>query len=101
MNAQQTNAEDENQPLSAAEVASLLSTLCVRLGFCLPPAESERLCQTVPSSIDAFTDAVFTAEGLPPETADRHLYRQVRASVAAAFKRHSDHEQLLPIDRNA
>jgi hypothetical protein len=34
----------------------------------------------------AFTDAVFTAEGLPPETADRHLYRQVRDMVAAAFR---------------
>jgi hypothetical protein len=33
-----------------------------------------------------FTDAVFSAEGLPPETADRHLYRQVRDLVAAAFR---------------
>ena len=87
--------------MSASEVASLLSTLCTRLGFCLPPAESERLCRVVPSSIDAFTDAVFTAEGLPPDTADRHLYRQVRVLVANAFQRHSDHEQSFPIDRNA
>ena len=101
MNAQPLNTEDEHQPLSAAEVASLLSTLCVRLGFCLPPVESERLCRVVPESIDAFTDAVFTAEGLPPDTADRHLYRQVRSLVAAAFQRHSHHGQPLPIDRNA
>src|SRR5260221_8491646 len=101
MNAQQSSVPAENQPLSGAEVTSLLSTLCTRLELCLPPAESERLRRVVPSTIDAFTDAVFAAEGLPPETADRHLHRQVRALVADSFQRHSDHEQSLPIDRNA
>jgi hypothetical protein len=101
MNVQQSSIPAGNQPLSAAEVASLLSTLCVRLGFCLPPAEAERLCQAAPSSIDAFTGAVLMTEGLSPDTTDRQLNRQVRALVAAAFQKHLDHEQFLPTDRNA
>jgi len=40
----------------------------------------------VPSSIDAFTDAVLNAEGLSPDTADRQLDRKVRALVTAAFQ---------------
>ena len=93
MNAQYSRVAGETQPLSAAEVTALLSTLCVKLGFCLPPTESERLCRAVPPSIDAFTDAVFVAEGIQPDTASRHTYRQVRALIADAFQRHCDHEQ--------
>jgi hypothetical protein len=37
--------------------------------------------------VRAFTDAVFSAEGLDPDAADRHLYRQVRDVVASAFQK--------------
>ena len=71
--------------LKPAEVTLLLSELCKKLGFCLLLSEIERLSATPPSGVDAFADAVFLAEGMNPEMADRHLYRQVRAVVRDAF----------------
>jgi hypothetical protein len=71
--------------LSSIETERLLYELCVRLGFCLPPAERERLANSPPGTVREFTDAVFVAEGLDPMTADRALYRQVKAMVANAF----------------
>ena len=58
----------------------LLEDLCVRHGLCLPPAARLRLRQAPPVGVDAFTDAVLTAEGLgdPPPTG---LRRQVRGVV--------------------
>ena len=73
--------------LSYEEAAWLLNDLCVRLGFCLPPKEIERLEANPPSDIDGFTRAVFVAEGMNPDTAERKIYRQVRHIVAAAFER--------------
>jgi hypothetical protein len=72
--------------LTDHEVLRLLDKLCIELGFCLPPAEIERLANDPPVDVLRFTDAVFRAEGLNPELADRHLYRQVRDSVAQAFR---------------
>ena len=69
----------------AAAIERLLDQLCVDLGFCLPPGERARLSKAPPESIKSFTDAVFTAEGLSPETADKHLWRQVRDRVAKCF----------------
>jgi hypothetical protein len=69
------------------EVEALLYKLCVDLGFCLPPVEQDRLASDPPKDVRAFTDAVFSAEGLDPATADRHLYRQVRDVIAAALQR--------------
>jgi hypothetical protein len=45
-----------------------------------------RLAERPPENAQAFTDAVSSAEGLDPSTADRHLYRQVREMVLAAFR---------------
>lgn len=73
--------------LSEAEVDRLLNDLCVRLGFCLPPRVKERLRVNPPANVRGFADAVFWAEGLNPETAVRHLYRQVHEMVATAFDR--------------
>ncbi len=73
--------------LSDRHTRQLLNDLCVELGFCLPRADVERLAAAPPTDVLAFTDAVFSAEGLSPQTADRHLYRQVRDMVAAAFRR--------------
>jgi hypothetical protein len=71
--------------LSSIETEQLLYELCVTLGFCLPPAERERLANCPPGTVRQFTDAVFAAEGLDPMTADRALYRQVKTMVAKAF----------------
>ncbi|MGX7669118.1 hypothetical protein [Plantactinospora sp. DSM 117369] len=46
------------------DVERLLYELCVKLGFCLPPAESRQLCESPPRDVDSFTDAVFEAEGM-------------------------------------
>lgn len=80
----------EGITLSSAEVTSLLSKLCIELGFCLPPEEDAKLVESPPDTIDAFTDAVFLAEGLQPEYAERHLYKQVRAKIAEAFQKYQD-----------
>jgi hypothetical protein len=71
--------------LGPDEVERLLGKLCVNLGFCLPPDVQDQLIENPPDNTQAFTDAVFIAEGLNPQTASRELYRQVRDSVAAAF----------------
>lgn len=73
--------------LSEPEVHKLLYELCVQLGFCLPPEESRRLKDEPPKDVPSFTDAVFLAEGLDQSNASRHLYRQVRDMVTAAFNR--------------
>lgn len=65
-------------------VASLLHELCVDLGFCLPPEARVRLQGAPPRDVDAFTDAVFVAEGLDPRL-DTRLRRQVRERVARHF----------------
>jgi hypothetical protein len=72
--------------LSAPEADSLLATLCSSLGFCLPPRARTLLTENPPVDVDRFTDAVFVGEGLDPSTANRQLYRQVRAIVAEAFR---------------
>jgi hypothetical protein len=74
--------------LTRAEVGDLLEKLCVDMGFCLPPAEHNKLLENPPQDPGVFTDAVFLAEGLNPQTARRDLYREVRDFVTTAF-RHS------------
>ena len=71
--------------LNPDEVEKLLGQLCVDLGFCLPPDAQDRLIENPPGDTDAFTDAVFLAEGMDPKTARRDLYCQVRDCVSAAF----------------
>lgn len=76
------------------EVRSLLSSLCVELGFCLAPAQIEEFTADPPGTVIEFTNAVFRAEGLAPETAARHLFRQVRDRVSEAFTRGADRQLL-------
>ena len=82
--------------LSASEVHWLLDALCVKLGFCLPPDVVESLKGQPPASAEEFTDAVFSAEGLDPTTADRKLYRQVKAMVAKAFQESEERASSVP-----
>jgi len=74
--------------LNSAEIESLLSKLCVDLGFCLSPENEKLLHEDPASDVNGFTDAVFVAEGLNPEHADRSLHRQVREVVREAFEKH-------------
>ena len=78
--------------LTAPEVERLLNDLCVHLGFCLPPDERARFKESPPADVRSFTDAVFFAEGLDPDTSRRHIYRQVRDMVADAFRRAQYHD---------
>jgi hypothetical protein len=73
--------------LSESEAMHLLEELCVKFGYCLSPTHRLRLAQNAPRDARAFADAVFVAEGLDVELADRHRYRQVYDMVAAAFER--------------
>ncbi len=72
--------------LSDHEVQALAVKLCVEFGFCLPPEAQERLAKEPPADADEFTVQVFLAEGLDPSSADRKLYRRVKAVVGDAFK---------------
>ncbi|MBE7480642.1 MAG: hypothetical protein HS104_11755 [Polyangiaceae bacterium] len=72
--------------LSLEEVQSLAVNICVQFGFCLSPEAQERLAKEPPADADEFTVQVFLAEGLNPSTADRKLYRRVKAVVEDAFK---------------
>ena len=63
----------------------LLNDLCVRLGYCLPPDDQQRIISDPPTSVDAFTDAVVTAEGFDPVLMAAEQRQQVRRMVAAAF----------------
>ena len=81
------NNENGLVVLTATEVNYLLTTLCVELGFCLPPNDIARLQATPPADVDSFTEAVFIAEGYDLRLADRNLWRQVHEVVSAAFAR--------------
>lgn len=72
------------EQLSSSQVVALLNALCADYGICLPLQEYERLASEPPGDVDAFTDAVFVAEGMDP-WADLHLRRSVKKRVAKAF----------------
>jgi hypothetical protein len=72
-------------PLTESQVQALLHRLCVELGLCLTPDMYDHLVTHAPSDVASLTDAIFVAEGIPPETADRKLYGQVRGCVEEAF----------------
>jgi len=78
--------------LDPAEAKALLSKLCIGWGFCLPADDCVRLEKAPPPEITEFTNAVFVEEGLDPQIADRHPYRQVRAVIAEAFQRHEERD---------
>lgn len=78
--------------LNGDDTKKLLDTLCVKLGFCLPPDQIERLVAKPPPDVAGFTDHVFRAEGLDPDSGRRRLYRQVRDVVREAFEAALDRE---------
>jgi hypothetical protein len=84
---QRTRVKHIDALLDPEEVRALLSRLCIKLGFCLPPIESEKMDPSPPRDIDEFTRAVFVAEGYGVATSDP-LFNQVREFVAQAFIEH-------------
>lgn len=65
----------------------MLSELCVKLGFCLPADETDRLAASPPDTVDGFLAAVLVSEGYGVPSQDG-VVRQAREMVAAAFMRH-------------
>lgn len=65
----------------AIEVQHLLDELCVELGFCLPSTEQQRLLNAPLRDADAFTNAVFAAEGMDPSFYPS-LHARVRERIA-------------------
>jgi tRNA-binding protein len=80
--------------LTVTEVDYLLETLCVDLGFCLPPRAISQFQQNPPRDVESFTYAVFIAEGMDPRHADRKLLAQVRDVVQKAFARAASNKEL-------
>jgi len=72
--------------LSEAQATKLLNTLCVKHGFCLPPLWNARLKRNPPKTAKAFTDTVFSAEGLDPVSADSNVYAALHHEVVQAFE---------------
>jgi hypothetical protein len=64
-----------------AILEALLDHLCVKFGFCLPPDAKEALRTDPPKGVQAFTDAVITAEGMDPIFLDTSLRRRMRDMV--------------------
>ena len=71
--------------LAPEDVGLLLRDLCIRLGFCLSPADQATLCASPPMDVESFTEAVFRAEGLEASPYGE-LWRQVRETVARTFE---------------
>lgn len=75
----------------ASPYDDLLKDLCVRLGFCGSVVDGRpvRVEDLLPSSgavtVEAFTDALFRAEGWDPAGADA---QKLRPAVEDAFVRH-------------
>lgn len=81
------SSSEDTVSISAVEARSLLSVLCIKYGFRLPPLWTARLINNPPRSTTKFTDTVFHAEGLDPVTADSALYKSIYAEVREAFQR--------------
>jgi hypothetical protein len=68
------------------EVRWLLDELCTEFGFCLPADERSTLENAPPRDVDAFTDAVFAAEGM-----DASLNKRLRQSVRHKIEQRVGH----------
>ncbi|MDE0855968.1 MAG: hypothetical protein OSA97_16260 [Nevskia sp.] len=74
-----------NERLIESDVQWLLDELCLRLGYCLQPAQQAMLRNNPPLSANAFVDAVLVAEGLQPELVGKERRRQIMNIVSAVF----------------
>jgi hypothetical protein len=80
------HAENIEAILEPNEVHALLSKLCIRFGFCLPPTEAEKLATSPPGNVEEFIGAVFAAEGFSVPKSDP-LFNQIKRVVEQEFSR--------------
>jgi hypothetical protein len=66
-----------------SNVQWLLEDLCVKFGFCIPPAEQKRLAIAHPDTAEDFVAAVVKAEGSEIGLIDKHLRREMEEYVRA------------------
>lgn len=64
----------------------LLEELCSELGFCLPEEARARLATAPVEDVEAFTDAVFAAEGMDSVLVEKRLRREVYDCVSRHLK---------------
>jgi len=76
----------EYTKLSPKAVCWVLEELCVRLGYCIPPAGYERLMNDPPTDIEQFIDAVFEAEKGTDERANKRCRPEARKIVTRHFE---------------
>ena len=57
------------------------------LGFCFSAEEYRQLMAHLPCRLTDFTNAVFKAEKMDPDFADRHLWRRVRDAILEAQRK--------------
>jgi hypothetical protein len=66
---------------TATRVDALLSELCVKKGFCLPPDAQEALINNPPGDRNSFVDAILIADGIDPVLCDKQIRRWVDEAV--------------------
>lgn len=69
--------------LPPKKVRSILSKLCVELGFCLDPKLNARLIHSPPKSPRRFAEVVMKADGVSPLNTE--LYKKVFLRVCEVF----------------
>lgn len=82
----------DDSVITAPDARTLVEILCTQYGFCLSPLWRARLGKNPPQTVSKFTDAVFRAEGLDPNTADSTLYKAVEEEVRQAFERSAENQ---------
>lgn len=65
-------------------LSHLLYELCVDWGFCIPPADAQRIASTTPLTADQFAYEVLTAEGFVAEY-EKRWFRQIRQLFVDRF----------------
>jgi len=65
-------------------LSHLLYELCVDWGFCVPPADAQRIASTKILTADQFAYAVLTAEGLAAEH-EMRKFEQIRQRFVDRF----------------
>jgi hypothetical protein len=65
-------------------LSHLLYELCDDGGFCIPPADAQRIASTKPLTADQFANAVMTAEGVVAEYEMRR-FEQIRRRFVDRF----------------
>ena len=69
------------------QLHTLLLSLCVDLGFCLPKLVTSRLAKCPPKTPQRFAKAVIEADGLTIDTIDKHLYKSVLSKIETVFNK--------------